>query len=377
MSSDDRAVERTEQTSAPETVDCLVVGAGLAGLHTAWRLGQRGISCRVLEARGRIGGRIEAVMSPRGEVTALDLGPSWFWPHQRRMRRLLQALGLSWFEQFTLGAALFEQVAGLAPLRSQGAGAPPSYRVAGGMNALMAALAKRLEPDWIRLGHHVRRARYREGTWRLAVETEGGVTEFCAPSLVLALPPRQIIPFLDNEGLPATLSATLARQQTWMSAQAKFVAAFDQPFWRPSGLSGEAFSRVGPMVEVHDASPDDRAFGALFGFIGVPARERLALEPKRLIRQCRQQLEHLFGAGAEAPKFVVLRDWAREPLTVTDADLDEPAAHANFPLQRYERLLAARGLFLAGSEFAAGEPGYLEGALEASEHVLARLGANA
>jgi monoamine oxidase len=37
-------------------VDIVVVGAGLAGLTTAWLLSQAGLTVRVLEARERVGG---------------------------------------------------------------------------------------------------------------------------------------------------------------------------------------------------------------------------------------------------------------------------------------------------------------------------------
>ncbi|KFA90172.1 hypothetical protein Q664_29805 [Archangium violaceum Cb vi76] len=51
---------------------------------------------------------------------------------------------------------------------------------------------------------------------------------------------------------------------TWMAPHAKYVAVFDEPFWRRLGLSGEARSRVGPLAEVHDAS-DCGGEAALFG----------------------------------------------------------------------------------------------------------------
>jgi monoamine oxidase len=39
-------------------VRVVVVGAGFAGLMAAWRLTQRGCDVTVLEARGRVGGRV-------------------------------------------------------------------------------------------------------------------------------------------------------------------------------------------------------------------------------------------------------------------------------------------------------------------------------
>jgi monoamine oxidase len=55
--------------------DCLIVGAGLAGLAAAERLISAGHSVTVLEARDRIGGRV-LTAGQDGRVP-LDLGPEW------------------------------------------------------------------------------------------------------------------------------------------------------------------------------------------------------------------------------------------------------------------------------------------------------------
>jgi len=52
------ALTSTEQKSYPKVV---VIGAGLAGLTTAYRLKQQGMDVELYEARGRVGGRILSV----------------------------------------------------------------------------------------------------------------------------------------------------------------------------------------------------------------------------------------------------------------------------------------------------------------------------
>ena len=56
-------------------VDVAVVGAGAAGLAAAHRLGERGISTLVLEARDRLGGRAHTVTTSTGYP--VDLGCGW------------------------------------------------------------------------------------------------------------------------------------------------------------------------------------------------------------------------------------------------------------------------------------------------------------
>jgi monoamine oxidase len=55
--------------------DVLVVGAGMAGITTAWALRQVGIRTILLEARPRIGGRIHS--SYKWKDLPVDLGASW------------------------------------------------------------------------------------------------------------------------------------------------------------------------------------------------------------------------------------------------------------------------------------------------------------
>ena len=72
-------------------LDCVVVGAGLAGLGAATRLTEAGRDVVVLEARERVGGRLENV---EVDGALLEMGGQWIAPSHERMHQLVAHHGL-------------------------------------------------------------------------------------------------------------------------------------------------------------------------------------------------------------------------------------------------------------------------------------------
>jgi len=353
-----------------------IIGAGLSGLYAAHLLQQAGIvDCIVLEARDGLGGRILSLPAPGLSPSVgtpqtadrFDLGPSWFWPaYQQELDLLVDGLGLQRFEQFEQGDMVVERSRHEPPLRTRGyLSSPPSMRLLGGMAALVDALHCRLDATRILTAHAVRRARCTAGGIELdTLSPCGQMTTWQAEHLLLALPPRlaaESIAF--TPPLPPALLQQWRATPTWMAPHAKYVALYDTPFWREQGLSGAARSAVGPLGEIHDASmPGGSA--ALFGFFGLPAHIRQGLEEDVLRSHCRAQLARLFGPQAGAPRAEFIKDWASDPCTTTEADLDASGQHAQAPAAAPTSGLWSGRLTGIASEWSPQFPGYLAGAIE-------------
>ncbi|MEM0913459.1 MAG: FAD-dependent oxidoreductase [Planctomycetota bacterium] len=311
----------------------VIVGAGLSGLGAAWALRQAGLESLVLESRRRVGGRVltESVHLNDHASAAIDLGPSWFWPGQPLVTGLLDRFGIPSFVQHDTGDSLFETHGGAIhrnPPPSPMAGA---MRVRGGLGRLARAIADDLPADTVAFGQRVTAISDADELIRVESEDAGRHRAYTAPRVALAIPPRLIPGLSFNPALPEAARHELERVPTWMAGHAKFFAVYDRPFWRDAGLSGSAFSTIGPLAEVHDASPVPDGSGpppgALFGFVRVPAAQRRQLGAEEVTRQSLQQLAKLFGDDAASPHTTRLMDWSVEPNTASSADQDPPAGH--------------------------------------------------
>ncbi|MGW9372961.1 flavin monoamine oxidase family protein [Streptomyces xanthophaeus] len=331
----------------------VVIGAGAAGLSAASILTQAGHDVLVLEARDRTGGRL--LSAPAG---SLDLGGTWFWDDERHVHSLLTESGLGSFPQHTHGDAVYQDKDGVQRLSGNPVDAR-SNRFTTGAASLTDALAATLPTGSVRLATPA--TAIRTGTTDspgLTVHTADTVIQ--AEHVVLAVPPALALAHIDfDDRLPADLVRIAATTPVWMGSTIKVVVQYTDAFWRRDGLAGAAFSRTGPLQEVHDMSGPDGRPAALFGFAHASAFHQAGPDfPAAVTRQ----LTQLFGPQATHPLALHFRDWSTQRWT-SPHNVAQLTDYSLFGHHLYQRPALDGRLHWASTETARNYAGHIEGAL--------------
>lgn len=142
----------------------------------------------------------------------------------------------------------------------------------------------------------------------------------------------------------------------------KAYAAYDKPFWRAGGCSGEALSDEGPVFITFDVSPEDGP-GILLGFTDARAFDPLPADQRR--DQALAGFATLFGKAALNPIDYVDHCWGTEEF----APGGPTAAVPPKSWTTYGPWLRkpVDGIFWAGTETADRWTGFLDGAVRSGQ----------
>ncbi len=242
-------------------------------------------------------------------------------------------------------------------------------RVVGGAQRLALRLAEDLGAR-VQLGRPVARI---EQSGDAVVVTCADRVEHRARLVILAMPPVAVARLDVSPPWPAGRAAL--HQGVTLGPVIKHVLAYEQPFWRARGLSGEVYDARGPVSAVVDHTDAAGAQPALQAFVlGAEARRLSALDPAARHRVIVDALVDALGPEAARPVAHAEHDWVADPWTAGCVGIMAPGVLS----RHHEALHAPIGrIHLAGSETASRWPSYMDGAVEAGERaaaeVLARL----
>ncbi|HEY5933969.1 MAG TPA: FAD-dependent oxidoreductase, partial [Kofleriaceae bacterium] len=181
-----------------------------------------------------------------------------------------------------------------------------------------------------------------------------------ARHVVLALPPALAREIAVELSPHARLLADSSRP----GPVVKVFAAYDRPFWRDDGSSGEAYFPQGTVRATVALADEHDQHHALLAFVVGPAAVAWKTQQAGHRRsEVLAILEATFGAPAARPVDYVAHDWGRDAWSRGCVAGFLPGV-----LSRGARWKDPIGrLHLAGTESATTWPGYMEGAIEAGE----------
>lgn len=255
---------------------------------------------------------------------------------------------LAWLT-YLAGGGGFSAVAGTR-------GGAQDSTLVGGAGQVAQRLAVALG-DRVVLSSPVSRVVCRDGACH--VETATG--DWRARKVIIALPPAMCARIAFEPALSAARDS--AFQRTPMGSVIKAAIAFDRPFWRERGFSGQLIMD-GACTALFDKHREEG--GALVALIcGAPAQELQLKPPAERRAGLMAAIRAAFGSDAPDPVDYIDQVWADEPF-IRGGYGGVPGFGALASL-RPAGDPHADAVYWAGTERATRWPGYMEGAVRAGE----------
>ena len=200
-------------------------------------------------------------------------------------------------------------------------------------------------------------ARHPDGT--LTVTSDRG--EVAAKAVIVAVPPAHRAAVAFDPPLPPEYEKLT---EHWPQGNlSKAYVAYETPFWRTDGCSGEALSDEGPVFITFDVSPSDAGPGILLGFTDARTFDPMPAEERRALAL--DGFATLFGESARHPIDYLDHCWGTEkfaPGGPTAAVPPESWTTYGPWLRR-----PVDGIHWAGTETADEWTGFLDGAVRSGK----------
>lgn len=184
-----------------------------------------------------------------------------------------------------------------------------AYRVVGGSQLIPIRLAERLG-DRVVLDAPVRGIRWSDD----GVEVEAGAVRAQARAAIVAIPPNLTGAIRFDPPLPAW--RLRLEQATSQGSVSKYLAVYDEPFWRADRLSGEGFAPHQFVRELYDNSPPSASVGVLCTFLsGENAEHAARMTPDARKAAVVEGLAKFVGSHALEPVDYIETDWSAQEWT--------------------------------------------------------------
>lgn len=413
--------------------DVIVIGGGFTGLSAATALAEAGVDVVLLEARDRVGGRVESKILPDG--LRVDTGGQFFCEDMPVVTALAAAHGKTFVRPYIdgevaflppipaeRGYAIWDEVIALRDRIAEADLDDPTItaltvsqwvakqdaspeakagvlRLVDGLwcrspdeisFAFLASNERRItneqselefflsetmhslaEDMAVALGSKVRLNSPATRILHAAenVEVFCGEQSFSASRVILAVPPVMARRLAFDPALPSPLKKALL---AWESGDViKVLVRYDKPFWRGRDLSGTVMWSEPQGLYACDVSRGE-AQAALVVFIGGPAAfEWHGRDQDDLKGFIREQLAAALGEEAANPLDITMRDWV--------GDRWSGGAYGDTIIDVHATdaeailLQGVPGIRFASSELSPSFPGYIEGAIVAGRDAAAEI----
>ncbi|RUA31500.1 MAG: FAD-dependent oxidoreductase [Bacteroidetes bacterium] len=338
----------------------IIIGAGLSGLVTAYRLKQANIPFKILEAKETVGGRISTKTTEN--ETPIEMGATWFGRQHQNLNSLLNELHLKPFRQYHGEYYFYDDQNSSHHGKYKLPHQEPSYRIAGGSFSLINTLAERIGEDNILTSHTVEEIKAYEDKLTLKINNEKTIQ---ADQIIISVPPKIWVNQIQFEPeLPAALTETAKNTQTWMEDSIKAAVEFSEPFWKENQLPSTIMSNYGPFVECYDHTNQQENKFALCGFLNPAFKEIKKEEREQLVIQ---QLSSILGEKVREAKSYLEYIWSEDDQVKWPKDIFmQPHQNNGHPI--FRNPFFNHRLIISSSESASLFPGYMDGAVEAGEN---------
>lgn len=170
----------------------------------------------ILEARDRTGGRVLSRLELAGTSAGIhvDMGAAWFWPDiQPDFAHLIERLNLPVIAHGRPGDMLYERRLDSPPERYPAwESSPASFRLKGGVQALMAALKSQIPAEKIKTDHQVVAVSRAGKEVKVHTWSEGSKKAlFPGEHVFLALPPALAAKIDFIPAMPEQVLSNMAR----------------------------------------------------------------------------------------------------------------------------------------------------------------------